>query len=157
MCCSGGDCTNACMHEKTFQRKFPSMENIPLKLLNESYGLSIFYANSQISLPNTFPNFYHQMAAAWSSLHQEPVTCNQVLSQCVWYNKYLTIDKKPITKIFSFSLFVADLINIHGIIPWVDFKQKFGLTSKEFFKWMQIVKAIPKNGKISFPETFKTI
>ena len=132
---------------RLFGENFHPWKNIPLKLLNEKYSQNIFYPNSQISLTNVFPKFYHQMATAWSSLHQEPVTCNQILSQLIWYNKYLKIDKQPIKKIFSFPLFVGDLVNECGIVPWVDFRQKFDLTSKEFFKWIQIVKSIPKKWK----------
>ena len=87
---------------RLFSENFHPWKNIPLKLLKEKFGQNVFYANSQISLTNVFPKFYHQMATAWSSLHQEPVTCNQILSQFVWYNKYLTIDKQPIKKYFHF-------------------------------------------------------
>ena len=48
---------------------------------------------------------------------------------------------------FSFPLFLVDLINENGFLPWVDFKQKFSLENKNYFKWLQIVKSIPKKWK----------
>ena len=48
---------------------------------------------------------------------------------------------------FSFPLFIVDLVNENGFLPWVEFKQKFSLENKHYFKWLQIVKSIPKKWK----------
>ena len=88
--------------KRLFNENFHPWKNIPIKLFKQKFGGNIFYSNCQINLTNDFPIFYHKIAAAWSSLCQEPVTSAQILSQYIWFNKYIQIDKSPIKKCFPF-------------------------------------------------------
>ena len=42
---------------------------------------------------------------------------------------------------------MSDLFQNGILIPWVDFKEKFDLLDNEYFKWRQIISAIPQNWK----------
>ena len=42
---------------------------------------------------------------------------------------------------------MADLFERNALIPWAVFKVKFNLTDSEYFKWPQIISAIPQNWK----------
>ena len=42
---------------------------------------------------------------------------------------------------------MSDLFQSGVLIPWIDFKEKFDLLDNEYFKWRQIISAIPQNWK----------
>ena len=67
--------------------------------------------------------------------------------QQVWYNKFIIVNKKPITKMFPCQLFIADLFHQNKLIDWQNFKEKSNLSQKDYFRWRQIVTAIPKSWK----------
>jgi len=75
----------------------------------------------------------------WSSLTQEPLTANSALMQQVWYNKFLIVNKKPITKPFPRQLFIADLYHQNELIDWQNVKEKINLTQKDYFRWKQML------------------
>ena len=74
---------------------------------------------------------------------QDPLTVDTVLSQQVWYNNFIRINNEPIGKLFNFQLFIGDLYLRNRLINWNELKTKFNLCNKHYFKWIQIVKAIP--------------
>ena len=88
--------------KRLFDENYHPWKNIPLKLIDNSFNQNIFYANTQISFSAKFPNFYHEIAKSWSKMTQEPLTANTVLSQQVWYNNFIRIQNKPISKLFNF-------------------------------------------------------
>ena len=133
--------------KRLFDENYHPWKNIPLKLLDDSFNQNIFYANTQISFSAKFPNFYHEIAKSWSKMTQEPLTANTVLSQQVWYNNFIRIQNKPISKLFNFQLFICDLYKENKLMKWNEFKTKFGLCNKHHFKWIQIVNAIPARWK----------
>ena len=49
-------------------------------------------------------------------------------------------------KTFS-SEHVADIFSEKAIIPWEMFKNKYSLTDREHFKWVQLIDAVPKGWK----------
>jgi len=67
--------------------------------------------------------------------------------QHIWYNQFICVGGFPIKKLFSFELFMSDLFVSGHLIPWVDFKEKFNLHDNDYFKWRQIISAIPQNWK----------
>ena len=42
---------------------------------------------------------------------------------------------------------VSDILSEKGIIPWEIFKNKYSLTDREHFKWVQLTDAVPKEWK----------
>ena len=122
-------------------------KKIPLTLLKEQFSHEIFYPNTQIKLMDKFPNFYHQIAKCWSNIVQAPLTPNTVRTQLIWFNKFIKVNNEPVKKSFDIQLFVGDLFNGNKLKKWQDFKQNFQLSNKVFFKWRQIVDAIPMQWK----------
>ena len=144
---------------RLFDKNFHPWKNIPLKLFNNTFEQEIFYPNVQITLDKRFPNFYHKIAKGWSGLTQEPLTANSALMQQVWYNKFIIVNKKPITKMFPCQLFIVDLFHQNELLEWQNFKEKLNLSQKYYFRWRQIVAAIPKSWKKMIAEnnTFSEI
>ena len=98
-------------------------------------------------LNEKFPNFYHQIAKSWSSFSQNPITPASTKMQLIWFNKFIKINNKPVKKLFNTQLFVGDLFQENKLMFWQCFKQKFDLANKDFFKWRQIINAIPREWK----------
>ena len=48
---------------------------------------------------------------------------------------------------FDFELFIGDLFQGKQLYEWNVFKEKYKLKNKDFFKWRQIIDAIPKKWK----------
>ena len=67
--------------------------------------------------------------------------------QHIWFNQYITVDNTPIKKLFPFELFITDLYDDCMLIPWEDFKNRFNLNGADYFKWRQIIAAIPSSWK----------
>ena len=42
---------------------------------------------------------------------------------------------------------VSDILSEKGIIPWEIFKNKYSLTDRDYFKWVQLTEAVPKELK----------
>ena len=78
---------------------------------------------------------------------QEPITSGTVKMQAIWYNNFIKIRNKPIKKMFGFELFIGDLFQGKQLYEWNVFKEKYKLKNKDFFKWRQIIDAIPKKWK----------
>ena len=133
--------------KRLFDENFHPWKNIPTKLLDAQFQHSIFYPNIQIQLDPIFPSFYIEIAKNWSNLLQEPITSNTVKMQSIWYNYFIKIRNKPIKKMFDFELFIGDLFHGKHLYEWNVFKEKYKLRNKDFFKWRQIIDAIPKKWK----------
>ena len=69
------------------------------------------------------------------------------MSECLWLNRFIKISNKSfIMKTFSLKgvKHVADIFSEKAIIPWEIFKNKYSLTNREYFKWVQLTDAVPK-------------
>ena len=132
---------------RLYDENFHPWKNIPIKLLNDQFRHNIFYPNIQIELKSIFPSFYLEIAKNWSNLLQEPITSGTVKMQAIWYNNFIKIRNKPIKKMFDFELFIGDLFRGKQLYEWNVFKEKYKLKNKDFFKWRQIIDAIPKKWK----------
>ena len=92
--------------------------------------------------------FYKEIISYWSELKQNPLTEESVLSQPIWFNQHILVNNLPIRKLFPFPLFVTDLIDESGaILNWECFKNKYNLENRDFFKWRQMISAIPSEWK----------
>ena len=118
----------------------------------EKYSIKVnkqhFWARNTLS-KRKCSKFYHKIAKGWSKLTQEPITANSALMQQVWYNKSIIVNKKTIQKVFLCQLFIADLYHQNKLKDWQNFEEKLNLTQKDYFRWKQIVAAIPKSWKKS--------
>ena len=90
---------------------------------------------------------------SWSDLIQQPLTEESTLLQHIWYNQFIKIGGSPIKKLFHFELFMSDLFESGALISWVDFKERFNLLDNDYFKWRQIISAIPQNWKNKLTES----
>ena len=48
---------------------------------------------------------------------------------------------------FPFELFVSNLFSNGSLVPWDAFKNEHNLQNRDFFKWRQLVSAIPQEWK----------
>ena len=96
---------------------------------------------------NKFPTFYIQLLHAWTELRQDPITAETVLAQYLWNNVFIKVNNIPIEKLFNFELFVGDLFQGKEFIQWESFKAKYNLTNVSYFKFRQILAAIPRRWK----------
>ena len=72
------------------------------------------------------------------------------MSELLWLNRFIKISNKSfVMKTFSSKgvEHVADIFSEKGIIPWDIFKNKYSLTYREHFKWVQLIDAVPKGWK----------
>ena len=60
---------------------------------------------------------------------------------------------------FPCQLFIVDLFHQNELLEWQNFKEKLNLSQKYYFRWRQIVAAIPKSWKkmITGNNTFSEI
>ena len=88
------------------------------------------------------------MIETWNILEQNPDTPDLILRQSVWFNRFIKIGNKPIKNFIEKNIFISDLFNVNGQIkPWNTFKNDFQLPTSHYFKWMQLINAIPHSWK----------
>ena len=136
--------------KRLFEDSFHPWKHIPNTMFGNSFSQNIFYPNLSIKIPQDMPLFYKNIVRAWiESANCEPLTKEAILRQSVWNNKHILIGNQPVVHDFSVSLFVFDLYTSTGdLITWEIFKNKHNLSNSAFFKWRQIINAIPLRWKI---------
>ena len=87
------------------------------------------------------------MIKKWCEITQKPLTMQNILNQQIWHNSFIKVNNLPIKKMFNFNLFVNDIVKNGKLMSWTDFKAKFNLNERDFFKWSQIRHAIPEQWK----------
>ena len=132
---------------RLYSQNFHPWKNIPLKLIESTFHQNIFFPNAKITPPSIMPQFYKQIFSSWGILSQDPITPVSILNQSVWYNSFIQIDNTPIKKLFPFELFIFNLYEDGVLVPWNSFKNKYDLQPNNFFKWRQIISAIPMRWK----------
>ena len=122
--------------------------------LNKTFGPSFkFHSNlsfKKSSLKKLLP-FYRHMLNSWSqSLSGSPETSSQILSQFLWFNKYIKIEGTVIhfpkfsNKVINF---LSQLFKNGKIISLINLKCRYELTNNMFFQWGQLKHAIPPRWK----------
>ena len=72
-----------------------------------------------------------------------------MLNQSIWYNKYINIDGQSIKNTIGQNIFIRDFYDENNsLYGWNNFKEKMNLNNDFFFKWRQIISAIPADWKI---------
>ena len=82
-----------------------------------------------------------------------------ILSQYMWYNANIQVDKTSI----QFSRFseknvnyVSQRFNNNGSIKkWHEFKRKYNLHQNSYFQWAQLIDSIPEKWKFIIKKTMK--
>ena len=98
------------------------------------------------SLKKLLP-FYRYTLNSWSqSLSGSPETSSQILSQFLWFNKYIKIEGTVIhfPKFSNKGInFLSQLFENGRIISWINLKDRYELTNNMFFQWAQLKHTIP--------------
>ena len=72
-------------------------------------------------------------------------------SQVIWFNKHIKIDNKSLcnNSLANQGInHVGLLFNENGMAKaWWDIKTQFNLSNKQYYFWIQLIKAIPKSWK----------
>ena len=80
-----------------------------------------------------------------------------ILSNFLWFNKHILIEKKSIffRDFFENGLnFVYQLFDNNGNVKsWCSIKQEFGYSNISNFKWQQLIYALPHSWKKNIKET----
>jgi len=124
-------------------------KNIPSKLLKDHLSHDPFYPNMSYSPPTLLPTFYKEMVKNWIETSEtDPLTPSSIQNQILWNNIKIKIGNFPIKKCLNID-FVGDLFNEHGFIKsWGVFSRTPACRpSMTFFKYMQILDAIPRAWK----------
>ena len=91
------------------------------------------------------------MLNSWSqSLSGSPETSSQILSQFLWFNKYIKIEGTVIhfPKFSNKGInFLSQLFENGRIISWINLKDRYELTNNMFFQWALFKHAIPRRWK----------
>ena len=117
------------------KRLYNEWKIIPLYQLNKTFGPSFkFHSNlsfKKSSLKKLLP-FYRHMLNSWSqSLSGSPETSSQILSQFLWFNKYIKIEGTVIhfPKFSNKGInFLSQLFENGRIISWINLKDRYELT-----------------------------
>ena len=68
-----------------------------------------------------------------------------ILSQYLWYNAYIQVDKTSIKKSINY---VSQLfIDNDSIKKWHKFKREYNLHQNSYFQWVQLIDCIPEKSK----------
>ena len=112
-----------------------------------------FHSNiflKKTSLKKLLP-FYRNISTNWKthfSSSPEPPAC--LLSQFLWFNKYIQIEDNPVclTKFAAKNIyFLSQLFEGVRLKSWNDLKIEYNLTNETHFQWLQLKHAIPHKWK----------
>ena len=148
---------------RLYDNSFHEWKLIPLYLIEKSFGKSFkFHSNLLFKSNKTkfFPSFYRKIFLYWKKhliMMTEIPSC--ILSQYLWYNANIQIDKTSI----HFSRFsekninyVSQLFNNNGSIKkWHKFKREYNLHQNSYFQWVQLIDCIPEKWKFIIKKTMK--
>ena len=125
---------------------------IPLHFLSKLtvLGENIFFPNLSFNIQHALPTFYSNILTSWMDFSQAiPITASSILSQSIWYNSLIRIANDIITPTFLCcrkQVFVSDFFDRHGNVrSWDNFSTSYNLSPALFFRWLQIVDALPKH------------
>ena len=107
-----------------------------------------------------FPSFYREIILNWKihlAMMAEISSC--ILSQYLWYNKTIQVDKVSIHLLTSSEKsinYVLQLFSDNGSIKkWHEFKIEYNLHGSSYFKWLQLVDSIPESWKFIIKENYE--
>ena len=121
---------------------FHEWKIILLYQLNKTFGPP-FKFHSNLSFKKSslkkVPPFYGHMLRRWSQiLSGLPETSCQILSQFLWFKKYIKIEGTVIhfQKFSNKGInFLSQLFQNDRIISWINLKDRYELKNNMFFQW----------------------
>ena len=90
---------------------------------------------------------------SWSELTQRPITVGNYINQTFKFNSFMTIIEQPINRLFAFELFIHNIFDHGNLIPWATFKTIYNLQNSDYFKWRQILAAIPSTWRTKITQS----
>ena len=153
---------------RLFDNNFHQWKIIPIALIDKHLNKNFkFHFNLSFDIRSLekFPKYYKEMFNNWAKHLLSPVTLpSAIVSQCIWFNKKIQIDKKSV----YFSSFAENGLNFVGqlfdgngkLISWEVLKTQFNLLDRNKFQWLQIIHAIPiewKNSLSTFQGNLKNL
>ena len=110
---------------------------------------------------NSLNEFWKEIIDIWSSLSDvSPAAPEQILSQPIWYNNNMKIDKKHIYYKNWFMkgiIYINDLIDETGNFKTLDkIKEEFDINCN-FLQYTSLISAIPKNWKLIIKDFGKNL
>ena len=134
-----------------------------LYLTEKSFGTSFkFHSNLLFKSNKTkfFPSFYREIIFNWKKdLVVTAKMPSYILSQYLWYNKSVQVDKASIY-FLTFSeksiSYVLQLFSDNDSIKkWHEFKREYNLHESSCLKWLQLVDSIPERWKFIIKENYE--
>ena len=128
-----------------------------MNYINNALGKN-FNFHSNLSIPNktinSLSSYYKDILNSWCKYYScTPKVSSLVFSQFLWYNSYIKIDKEVVCykKIANKKInFVSDLFDENGEFKsWQKILNDLQLTQKSYFKWFQLIHAIPRPWKLA--------
>lgn len=101
---------------------------------------------------NIQDRFVADICSAWAEFNfEQPVYCNDILSQVIWYNSWIKIDNKCIMDINMYNAGVVKVVDLFNLdtgrfFTYEEFVEDFGKVVN-FLRFYQITAAIPKKWK----------
>ena len=149
---------------RLYDNSFHEWKLIPLFLIKNSFGSSfkfhsnLFFKRNKIKF---FPSFYKEIFLYWKKyLTRKPEIPSCILSQYLWYNENIQVDKNSIYLVrFSEKNinYVSQLFRPDGSIKkWHELKTEHELHESSYFQWLQLISAIPEGWKFIIKETHES-
>jgi hypothetical protein len=96
-------------------------------------------------------DFYSEMIKIWKNVLKNNVnTTNEILSQSIWYNDHIKVNKQPIfyRKLYNNGIkFISQIVNLQGDFKtFTELQNEFQLDNC-FFEYLSIIESIPKEWK----------
>ena len=141
--------------KRLHDNNFHPWKIIPTYLFSKMsvFGKDMFFPNLKLDTSGFFyklPMFYQNILTFWMEFScATPITASSILSECIWTNNFIQIGNKVISPSFlscQKRIYVSDLFDLEGnILKWDDFFSKHNLPQNLFFRWVQVVDAVPQN------------
>jgi len=138
---------------RLFDDNFHPWKQIPLYYFKRvSKKFDLFHPNLSVpsGMLNTIPMFYRNIIKCWQDISfSPPIDAAMVFSESLCFNSFIIIDNTPISPSFfsdTDQIYLSHLFTDNGVfIPWAEASRKLKL--RNYFKWIQIVNAIPSQWK----------
>ena len=133
---------------------------IPLQYINKLFGKN-FKFHSYLNIwknPLSYsPSFYKDILKLWTKYYSnQPSLPSTIVSQYLWFNSFIKIDNKVVfhRKFSEKNInLVNDLIKENGKLKtWEHITHECKIDKSLYFKWIQLVHAIPNHWKKKFTE-----
>ena len=95
-------------------------------------------------------SFWRNILIQWAEMHcYEPQTCDEIMEQIVWYNSFICIQDRVISKSEGCGIiYIADLVNNeYEFIDYNQFCEKFHC-KLHWLRYAQLIASIPEYWKL---------